>query len=153
MKQSASHILEQSLQRSHARKKSLPGVSAHIFILMINSQECIVMLPWAKNLKIASSSDLLGWGGRLWRGDCWLEGPVAKGVTGTKTIFFVDPIFKTSDLSEQYSCFGCISKYCVFLYGWMSGVPSSWRVATDLTPQKSQQGTPAWDKVLIQKHQ
>ena len=88
VKQSASHILEQSLQRSHARKKSLPGVSAHIFILMINSQECIVMLPWAKNLKIASSSDLLGGGGRLWRGDCWLEGSVAKSVTGTLTIFF-----------------------------------------------------------------
>ena len=30
VKQSASHILEQSLQRSHARKKSLPGVSVHI---------------------------------------------------------------------------------------------------------------------------
>ena len=58
VKQSASHILEQSLQRSHARKKSLPGVSVHL-----NKGRPFLCFPEPKCLKITFLPDLLGGGG------------------------------------------------------------------------------------------
>ena len=45
VKQSASHILEQSLQRSHARKKSLPGVSENMFALEKTNRDLFLCFP------------------------------------------------------------------------------------------------------------
>ena len=83
-----------------------------------------------KYLKISPLSDLLGGSWGLWRGDCWLEGPVTKIITGTST-------------KNSFSrFFGIFPRHLT-----LPGVSSSWRVATDLTPQKSQQRTAARNQV------